>query len=66
MNVRALVSEDGGKTFLQYGANKHSDNHSCKKDIPITFSLELMEVSMNRLTILKLGSLSIISFDPVL
>ena len=29
MNVRALVSEDGGKTFYTMSeANKHSDNHS--------------------------------------
>jgi photosystem II stability/assembly factor-like uncharacterized protein len=37
MNVRALVSEDGGKTFYTMSeANKHSDNHSLtfKKDDP--------------------------------
>ena len=37
MNVRALVSEDGGKTFYTMSeANKHSDNHSLtfKKNDP--------------------------------
>ena len=37
MNVRALVSEDGGKTFNRMSeANKHSDNHSLtfKKNDP--------------------------------
>ena len=60
MNVRALVSEDGGKTFYTMKEqNKHSDNHALvfKLVIQTIYYLVVMVVYMNLLTIQIIGNL---------